>query len=510
MEQWPKLLYTYGPFSLLVLSIFVIEWKARNLLKDSSIPSRLSVSVYLLNWCMIFVLCGAVTYFWVQLNLPKAAMIQGDLTHLKEDETVFSDSPRLYLQRIYGEKNRFGYNWRLITPEPLPDGTKQSFTINFGQGDNARAFVYDMTIWSSFYRNEVHLTYERDSKKLLLDHEGKQEELIPREDFSAQRINAAPWRLLPIAYAQSSVSLDGIFNSLESDDPIIRRDARRDLAAQGQAALPRIEKALQDPKSSYRVQLGTIVALNNMRNATVDAKTRAAITAIAAAASEAHDPVLNSEAIRYLHNLPAPTCGIRCGVERWAVKTLTDDDVGKVDFGPVSKTIGDLVALSAPNSSSETSRLDLTERTTFKVRARLLGYKHETDRDFHIVIADLVNPSQTMIVEIPDPDCGGACASPKLSDIQKARQDFAAQFPNAPPAPQFKVVQGNVVVEVTGVGFFDFAHGQTGLAQNCIELHPVLAIAFPTPGPFDAKADPQAEPPRHPNQWYRCIPRSSP
>jgi hypothetical protein len=113
-----------------------------------------------------------------------------------------------------------------------------------------------------------------------------------------------------------------------------------------------------------------------------------------------------------------------------------------------------------------------------------------------------------MVVEIPDPDCGGACASPKLSDIKKARQDFAAQIPNAPPDPEFKVVQSNVVVEVTGVGFFDFAHGQTGLAQNCVELHPVLAIAFPTPGPFEAKADPQAEPPKHPQAWYSCIPRA--
>jgi len=204
-----------------------------------------------------------------------------------------------------------------------------------------------------------------------------------------------------------------------------------------------------------------------------------------------------------------PGCGPNCGEERWAVKTLTDNDAAKVNFSPIVKTVGDLVAVKAPNGNSETSRLNATKETTFQVRARLVGYKLETDRDFHIVIADLENPSQTMVVEIPDPDCGGACASPKLSDIKKARQDFAAQFPNAPPDPEFKVVQGNVVVEVTGVGFFDFAHGQTGLAQNCIELHPVLAIAFPTPGPFEAKADPQAEPPKHPQAWYSCIPRAA-
>jgi hypothetical protein len=38
-------------------------------------------------------------------------------------------------------------------------------------------------------------------------------------------------------------------------------------------------------------------------------------------------------------------------------------------------------------------------------------------------------------------------------------------------------------VQVTGVGFFDFAHGQHGAAPNVIELHPVLDIVFNSPGP---------------------------
>jgi hypothetical protein len=30
---------------------------------------------------------------------------------------------------------------------------------------------------------------------------------------------------------------------------------------------------------------------------------------------------------------------------------------------------------------------------------------------------------------------------------------------------------------VTGVAFFDYKHGQTGVAPNAIELHPVLDFA---------------------------------
>jgi hypothetical protein len=32
-------------------------------------------------------------------------------------------------------------------------------------------------------------------------------------------------------------------------------------------------------------------------------------------------------------------------------------------------------------------------------------------------------------------------------------------------------------VRVRGVGFYDFAHGQTGRSESCIELHPVLSIS---------------------------------
>ena len=35
------------------------------------------------------------------------------------------------------------------------------------------------------------------------------------------------------------------------------------------------------------------------------------------------------------------------------------------------------------------------------------------------------------------------------------------------------------LVRITGVGFFDYLHGQRGVAPNGIELHPVLGVEFP-------------------------------
>ena len=44
--------------------------------------------------------------------------------------------------------------------------------------------------------------------------------------------------------------------------------------------------------------------------------------------------------------------------------------------------------------------------------------------------------------------------------------------------PTFQTAVKPTAARITGVGFFDRAHGATGAAPNVIELHPVLKIEF--------------------------------
>jgi hypothetical protein len=53
---------------------------------------------------------------------------------------------------------------------------------------------------------------------------------------------------------------------LGSPDPIIRRDARTDLASLNRDGLPYIENVLSDPNSPSKVRLGVVAALNQMRD----------------------------------------------------------------------------------------------------------------------------------------------------------------------------------------------------------------------------------------------------
>jgi len=164
-----------------------------------------------------------------------------------------------------------------------------------------------------------------------------------------------------------------------------------------------------------------------------------------------------------------------CGVERWSVKTSTDADAGLINLQSTTQTtIASLTSLPAPTTLPANNRIQPTETTVFQLHATLTEYKLEPDSDYHLILSD--GSGNTMISEIASPACVGS-SSVLLPDIQNAHSEFDAQYT---PTSSFQTA--NVPVIVTGVGFFDFLHGQTGVAPNGIELHAVLDIQFGTGG----------------------------
>jgi hypothetical protein len=77
-----------------------------------------------------------------------------------------------------------------------------------------------------------------------------------------------------------------------------------------------------------------------------------------------------------------------------------------------------------------------------------------------------------MIIELPASNCVGV-GSPFGTGISRARQQFDARF-----TATTSMKTTSTAVTVKGVGFWDFLHGQTGVAPNGIEVHPVLDITF--------------------------------
>jgi hypothetical protein len=139
-----------------------------------------------------------------------------------------------------------------------------------------------------------------------------------------------------------------------------------------------------------------------------------------------------------------------CGVERWTVKTLQD----RPRLLPVrTVTLRFLVTRPAP-AVLPVTRLPF-ERHVFHVVAAVTLVRQEDDGDFHLVLrTGLLH----MIAEAPSPGCFA-----RATPLRRA---------------QMRATWARVRVcgraSITGVAFFDFKHGQTGVAPNAIELHPVL------------------------------------
>jgi hypothetical protein len=233
---------------------------------------------------------------------------------------------------------------------------------------------------------------------------------------------------------------------------------------------------------------------------------------------------------------PAPPLQDVPGKERWPVKTGQDPDRAKVgknivndtDLGAgiVETTLEELISLPRPPGMEDASsdppqftsiRNGTTEVTIWRITAKIIALKHEKDGDYHLVLQG--TSGQQMVAEIPTPTSVFIGDSPWIDNIQQARKEIddrlvrglspasfgmmndklvpqgaathplrmnpipSVSFVTPPPGsglvqPLFQTAITPTLARITGVGFFDRAHGATGAAPNVIELHPTLKIEW--------------------------------
>src|SRR4051812_20940600 len=149
----------------------------------------------------------------------------------------------------------------------------------------------------------------------------------------------------------------------------------------------------------------------------------------------------------------AATGRVACGVERWTVKTLGD----RPSLLPARATTIKFLITRPAQSSLRSTRLPF-ERHIYRVTAAVTLVRPEDDGDFHLVLQDA--GGRTMIAESPMPTCDTPASPHRQRQMTSARAHI-------------RVCSR---ASVTGVAFFDFQHGQTGVAANGIELHPILAF----------------------------------
>jgi len=204
----------------------------------------------------------------------------------------------------------------------------------------------------------------------------------------------------------------------------------------------------------------------------------AALVAFAALVASFTDRAERGYATAYV----AVLCG---GSNRWDVKTLFDlrgVDAPKLKRNAERRTINYLVTQEHGPIGKHTPRLPSVERTMYVLTdGALLEAKVEDDQDVHLAIQDKQGePTDHMIVEFPNVACNVNAPTRYKNQMAQARSDVVdltrecrtgfkkgwAQFAEGATAT------------IRGVGFFDLVHGSElrGVAENEVELHPVLAF----------------------------------
>ena len=144
--------------------------------------------------------------------------------------------------------------------------------------------------------------------------------------------------------------------------------------------------------------------------------------------------------------------GSACVGDRWTVKTLQD----RPHLLPGrTTTVHFLITRPAPSHLPAT-RLPF-EHHVFTVIAAVVLVRPEGDSDLHVV---LQSGGNHMITEAPSPSCDQHATPLRRRQMRVARNH----------------VRLCARARITGVAFFDFDHGQTGVAPNAIELHPILGF----------------------------------
>lgn len=161
---------------------------------------------------------------------------------------------------------------------------------------------------------------------------------------------------------------------------------------------------------------------------------------------------------------------VSCPVERGPVKQGSDADRYKVSTTVNPVSVYYLRGRPKPTSYPRNNRIAPYELHTYAVTALLKQYKVEPDGDIHLIIKD--SSGRSMIAELPYVSCVPT-TSRWRTQISTARSTFIHTYP---VTTSWRYTSRSVTLR--GLAFFDVLHGQTGVAPNGIELHPVIYVHF--------------------------------
>ena len=302
-QNWVKLLFAYGPFALLVLFVFILEQRVRSRVRGPK-ASRMDRGLYLAVWSGIFLLAIVATVVWVKLNLNEEAVIRGRLLGLLPSDKIQTPFQDMFIRGAYTGQQRNDYFWRIFSPHKLEDGTAVQLYIDTGPPPKENITIFELPIAAEFYsQSEVQLHFDRQQRRLLLRSPSgyKALKIVDPQEVVTSAPRTLPFLSIPKVLAQEDVDFSEMSARLQSDDPVTRVYARRELSELQAGAFPFAQHVLTNESSyyNYRLRLGVITALNGISSRVPISLDSAAICEIALSAADS-DLTLRSQAEQLL------------------------------------------------------------------------------------------------------------------------------------------------------------------------------------------------------------------
>jgi hypothetical protein len=158
-------------------------------------------------------------------------------------------------------------------------------------------------------------------------------------------------------------------------------------------------------------------------------------------------------------------CG---GEDRWQQKVLIDAEADSINTNEKPTTIAFLNTINTTTPENKFAnnkpRMNIEKQMYTLKQVYITDVLRENDNDLHLVIED--GKGHHMIAEIPDPTCPDAKKSNWIGGIEESRDEMLKHANN----------YRHFMFTISGVLFVDKAHGQTGRADNNLEIHPILKL----------------------------------
>jgi len=256
--DWVPLITQYGPGALFVfITLYLIKTRPQ------AGSRKLNSTIVATMWGCVFLLVLVIVAAWWKTTFHSEFVIKGRIENLHDPEFITTSEP-VYLNKRPTAGKDFEYQWRYI------DSTKPSGSFELilePDPKGVTVFKYKVPIDNAFFDGSDVVLALNQSGGMMLTHNSTTLTINAETDnlasvASEQRgAPAAAWLAVVEAAGLESASIETLIAALDADDPIIRANAKRALAARGAAAIPALAGAIH---GNYRVQVEVLATLSKM------------------------------------------------------------------------------------------------------------------------------------------------------------------------------------------------------------------------------------------------------